>query len=619
MMLKTFRDDERRTAVVVVVLLAVGLFFVSRIDYLLFHGLVEMVGVVVGTSIFFYTVHAREHLENAALRLLGVAFLFTSLLSLLHTLAYKGMGVFPGHGANLPTQLWVSLRLLGAGTFLLAPLLLGRKVSLLLAAGVYAALTAALVWAVFSGNFPDCFVEGRGLTPFKIGSEFAVLLMLAVAGVLFHQRRKHFEPEVMPLLLCSITLSALASLAFSIYVGVYDLSNLTGHLVVLFSTLCLHRAVFVTGVSNPYVLVSRRLREAEAQYRGIVENSSEGLFQMDRQGVLLAVNPAFARTLGYGLGAQALGQPLSRHFPGGPQEYQQVLGPALEGGEVFQHKLAALRLDGSTVWLSLSAQPVQGSVPEGEGARLNGSLRDISAQVQVELLRQDVERILHHEVRSPLSGILGLGKVLSKDETLPEVVRNMGDMIADTSGRILRMSEESEDLRRLEEGAYVPELGAVELFRVLERVRVWLASLAERKELEVRLLVDGEPVPPGSSCPVRADERLLEHALANLLKNALEASPERSAVTVRVEPVQFENGPAVRLAFHNQGVVPEDVRERFFERYATSGKSAGTGLGTYIARLAILAQGGGISFSSSAEEGTTLLLTLPAAEAQAAP
>ena len=515
-MLKTFRAEERLITVAWMVLLAVALFVVSRFDYLLFHGLVETVSLVVATSVFFLAIHAREHMENAALRLLGVGFLFIALVNLLHTLAYKGMGVFPGYGANLATQLWIALRLMSAGTFLLAPLLLERRVDLLLATVAYAALTTALLWAVFTGHFPVCYVEGQGLTAFKIWAEIAAMLLLAASGLLFHRRREHFAPQIMPLLLCSITLSALAGAAFSVYADVHALSNFLGHVLLLYSALCLQRAVFVTGVSNPYALLSRRLREAEAQYRGIVENSGEGLFQMDRGGLILAANPAFAQTLGYGEGASALGQSFIRHFPGGVQEYLEVLGPALQGGEVIQRELAALRLDRTQVWLLLGVRPAKGE----EASRLNGTLRDISSQVQMENLRQDVERILQHELRSPLSGILGLGRMLGEDETLPETVRNMGGLIADTSWRLLRMTDESLALRRLEEGCYVPDLRPVELAAVLERVRMWHATLAGRKNMAVRLLLDGAAMHDGSSCLAQADEHLLEHALSNLLKNA---------------------------------------------------------------------------------------------------
>jgi len=62
---------------------------------------------------------------------------------------------------------------------------------------------------------------------------------------------------------------------------------------------------------------------------------------------------------------------------------------------------------------------------------------------------------------------------------------------------------------------------------------------------------------------------------------------------------------------HNQGAVPESIRDRFFERYVTYGKQYGTGLGTYSAMLIARAHGGNISFTTSREEGTHLLVTLP--------
>ncbi|MDP3427086.1 MAG: HAMP domain-containing sensor histidine kinase, partial [Humidesulfovibrio sp.] len=254
-----------------------------------------------------------------------------------------------------------------------------------------------------------------------------------------------------------------------------------------------------------------------------------------------------------------------------------------------------------------------------------------------ENLRQDVERILQHELRSPLSGIFGLGRVLSDDETLPPTIRDMGAMIADTGWRLLRMTDESTALRRLEEGTYTPKLGPVELLEVLGRVRMWQNTLAGQRNVSVRLLLDSEAMQAESSCLVRADEHLLEHALSNLLRNAVEAAPRGTAVTLCVDSANkgsahddhAHEGPAsedaaqprhgqpakvVRVAIHNLGEVPPDVRGRFFERYATSGKAAGTGLGTHIARLAVLAQGGSIAFTSSARDGTTLHVTLQAAE-----
>lgn len=65
------------------------------------------------------------------------------------------------------------------------------------------------------------------------------------------------------------------------------------------------------------------------------------------------------------------------------------------------------------------------------------------------------------------------------------------------------------------------------------------------------------------------------------------------------------------VAIHNFGAVPEGMRERFFEKYATAGKSTGTGLGTYSARLIAETQRGGIRMDTSETEGTTITVSLP--------
>lgn len=72
-------------------------------------------------------------------------------------------------------------------------------------------------------------------------------------------------------------------------------------------------------------------------------------------------------------------------------------------------------------------------------------------------------------------------------------------------------------------------------------------------------------------------------------------------------------GAQVTILVRNNGVIPEAIRNRFFEKYVTYGKSNGTGLGTYSAKLLTEAQGGSIFVDSSTLTGKTeLTLTFPA-------
>ena len=94
--------------------------------------------------------------------------------------------------------------------------------------------------------------------------------------------------------------------------------------------------------------------------------------------------------------------------------------------------------------------------------------------------------------------------------------------------------------------------------------------------------------------------------LANLVKNALEATPEDSPVTVILA-----QDDGVKIAVHNMGAIPVEIRETFFEKFSTMGKTMGTGLGTYSAKLIAETHGGGIAFETGEETGTTVMVTLP--------
>jgi CheY-like chemotaxis protein len=113
-----------------------------------------------------------------------------------------------------------------------------------------------------------------------------------------------------------------------------------------------------------------------------------------------------------------------------------------------------------------------------------------------------------------------------------------------------------------------------------------------------------------------AEELLCYSLLANLMRNAVEASPQGGEVSIGA----FAGpGETVVLRIHNHGAVPASVRGSFFQKYATSGKAGGTGLGTYSARLMARVQDGDIEMQTSKDAGTTLTVRLRAAPAGAAP
>ncbi|MFB6215011.1 MAG: MASE3 domain-containing protein [Candidatus Bipolaricaulia bacterium] len=267
--------DRRLLRVVLVALaLALGGYFLAIYNYLLFHSLIEVWSIVVAIGIFIIAWHSRDYIENDYLLFLGIAYLFIGGVDLIHTLSYEGMGVFPARGSNLPTQLWIIARYMEGLSLLAAPLFITRKLNEKKIISFYLLATVFLFLTVFHWKiFPDSFVTGAGLTPFKVVSEYVIsgLLVGAILG-LFYYRRK-FDRTVFWLLVSSIGLTVLAELAFTFYVSVYGLSNLVGHLFKLASFYLIYEALIETGLREPQRLIFRE----QQKYKELVDNIDSGV------------------------------------------------------------------------------------------------------------------------------------------------------------------------------------------------------------------------------------------------------------------------------------------------------------------------------------------------------
>lgn len=214
-------------------------------------------------------------------------------------------------------------------------------------------------------------------------------------------------------------------------------------------------------------------------------------------------------------------------------------------------------------------------------------------------LREDVERMSRHDLKTPLNSILGATRLLRDDTRLTTEQRELVGVLQRAGFRMLEMVNLTLGLFKMETGAYDFRPQAVDLREVVTRVLVDLHSYAEASA--VTLHMEGSDRTP---VYVRGEELLCYSIAANLVKNAVEAAGPGHRVTVTLM-----RGEPVVLAVHNPGEVPKEIADHFFEKYVTSGKSSGTGLGTYSARLMARAQLGDLQLHTGST-GTTLTLTL---------
>ncbi len=239
--------------------------------------------------------------------------------------------------------------------------------------------------------------------------------------------------------------------------------------------------------------------------------------------------------------------------------------------------------------------------------RKRSELADQNAQLVDQLRRRaileekqrDMERILRHDLRSPLTGVISVPEVLAEDDNLTTEQRRMLSMISAAGRKMLGQINNSLEMAKIEDGSYEPDASPCDPAMVL-RENFNILTLGAPADAVAFHLV--EPVP----LVLVTDRRILDVILLNLLRNAAEASDPGSPVVVNV---RADRDDCV-ITIANNRPVPEEVRPRFFEKYVTSGKPGGTGLGTYSALLMTRALGGDIAMETS-DRGTRVTLRLP--------
>ncbi|MFP4194708.1 MAG: MASE3 domain-containing protein, partial [Desulfobacterales bacterium] len=247
-------------------LLLFGLIISSMHSYLLFHSLAEIFGIVVSFSIFLFAWNTLGFTRERYMMVLGIAYLFVGCLDLAHMLSYKGMEVIAVEGSNHATQMWIAARYVESLSLLAVPFLFNRRINHRMVFGIYLAVSGALFVAIFGFNvFPDCYIKGVGLTPFKIISEYVICAILIAAGVSLYYRRGAVDRVMFKLLLASIGFTVASEVAFTNYVSVYGPANMIGHLFKIVSSYLIYRAIVVHGLRAPYRSMFRELSASKSE------------------------------------------------------------------------------------------------------------------------------------------------------------------------------------------------------------------------------------------------------------------------------------------------------------------------------------------------------------------
>ena len=229
-------------------------------------------------------------------------------------------------------------------------------------------------------------------------------------------------------------------------------------------------------------------------------------------------------------------------------------------------------------------------------------LQDVTELKELERVKDEVVSIVSHELKLPLTTILGYGEILA--DSLSGDHQHYALAICDQSRRLNRMIEDFLDIARLESGRQAVRRYPFPLTRMLDDAVSATTPRSRKKSISI------VPKQPPKTTPYLGDEPLLLQAVINLLDNAIKFSPEQTRVTLTLteEPSLF----SVQVTDQGPGIPPED-RIRIFDKFQRGkqpGPEKGFGLGLHLVKQIIGLHQGEITVTGQTP-GTTFRILLP--------
>jgi len=269
---------KRILMAVLVAAILCGLYFVSKYNYLLFHYLIEFTSIAVAVSMFILTLNTTYHTSDIFMFFVGTAFFTSAILDFLHTMAFKGQNIFPGFDSNLPTQLWVSARFIQIIALFAAPFLLEKVITKrgkIIISVTFSILFLILVITIFIFKiFPLCFAESTGATVFKKDAEYLFSALALAAIVIYYFKTKKSGKHIILPLIFSLLSFILGELSFTLYVDVYGILNMFGHIFKLLSFYFIYSLFIETNLKNPFKILFNNLKSKNEELQFIATHDS---------------------------------------------------------------------------------------------------------------------------------------------------------------------------------------------------------------------------------------------------------------------------------------------------------------------------------------------------------
>ena len=353
-----------------------------------------------------------------------------------------------------------------------------------------------------------------------------------------------------------------------------------------------------------------RLEEDSVTIRAVIDSMGEGLISIDAEGLVTAVNPYALNALGC-----TEDDLLGKWFPGvviavdeNHVPLDNIMRPAVRAlttGEAVSENTHYLRKDGTVMPVFLTVSPI---LIDGRPSGVIELFRDITADQQLDIAKEDFVSLASHQLRTPASGVQAiLSMILDGDfGPMSELQRRHLERAMQANRRQLQIIEDLLNTARVDAGRMELELAHTDLAALIDDTLAEQAAQFESRHQTAGLTLNDRPT-------VIADGSKLRMVLDNLLTNASKYTPEGGQIHVSLE----RSGDMARILVSDTGVgiAAPDIPKLFtkFSRFDNEFSTlvGGSGLGLYLANSIVALHNGRLTVSSRLGMGSSFCVTIP--------
>ena len=225
-------------------------------------------------------------------------------------------------------------------------------------------------------------------------------------------------------------------------------------------------------------------------------------------------------------------------------------------------------------------------------------------------LREQVEYMNQHDLKNPLNIVINAPRfILGRETGLSKDSKKLLTVIQTSAYKMLDMLNRSLDMYKMEMGSYVLKPEKVDLLSILKQI-AYESDIARLDNNHYDIVFSGSNTEKIDKLWALGENLLCYSLFYNLIRNAIEASSKGGTIIIKTSP--YTHTQQCMVVITNEGTVPPEIRETFFDKLVSKNKKNGTGLGTYSARLCTEVQNGSISLDCSRENKTRIIVRLPA-------